>query len=191
MSGIIGRKLGMSQVIAQDGAMMPVTYIEVFPNEVVQVKNAEKDGYTALVLGAFPVARPSKNKKFKTVKEFRFDASEAKVGDKMEVAAFAAIGDKLMITGISKGKGFAGTVKRYNHNTARSSHGQKYTRHGTTMNGKSTAHSHKGIPMPGHLGTDTVTTRDREVLVIDSSRHIIGIKGPIPGAVNGTVFLKK
>lgn len=192
MAGLIGRKLGMSQIITPEGVVVPVTYVEVLPNAIVQVKTIEKDGYNALVLGAFPEARPSKNRKFKTVREFRFDEiGSSVVGAEVSLGAVMASGDAVTVTGVSKGKGFAGTVKRYNHNTSRATHGQKYTRHGTTMNGKSTAHSRKGIPMPGQLGGDTVTLRGRQVVVVDLDRQVVGIKGALPGAINGAIFLRK
>ena len=114
MLGIIGKKIGMSQVLLEDGKVLPVTFIAIEPNDIVQVKTIDNDGYAAVVLGCDPYKNPTKNKKYKKIKEFRVEeGKEYKKGDKVSVGDFAET-EKVTLTAISKGKGFQGNIKRHN-----------------------------------------------------------------------------
>lgn len=129
MSGLIGKKLGMGQIFADDGTVVPVTFVVCEPNEVLQIKTAEKDNCSAVVLGSFPLKKSRKTKKFKTARQFNPENLPQKVGEKVSVAIFEDC-KNLIVTGFSKGKGFQGGVKRHNFRTARHTHGTKEGRHG-------------------------------------------------------------
>ena len=188
MTGILGKKIGMSRITV-DGNFVPVTYIEATPNEIVQVKTPEKDGYSALVLGFDAYARPTKNRKFKHVREVKVeDSSSYKVGDKVTLADLGEFAEGV-ITGVSKGKGFQGPVRRWNRRVARKSHGTKYIRHGSTMSSAITGRSKPGIKMAGHMGVDTVTLRNRKIVAVNTDKNVYAVKGAVPGAVNGLVVL--
>ena len=191
MNGIIGKKMGMAQVFDEKGHAIPVTYIRCDANTVYDIKTLEKDGYEAVVLGAWDLgSRATKTKKFKTVKEFRGDVSGIERGVSVDVSIFEK-GEKISLVGISKGKGFQGRVRRHNANVARKTHGTKAIRHGSSGSMCITARSQKGLKMAGRMGNDQVTLRGRELVVVDADRSIVAVKGPVPGAINSVVFLKK
>lgn len=189
MSGIIGKKLGMGQVAEENGDMTPVTFVLCEPNEIMQVKTVEKDNTNAFVLGAHPYNRPSKTKKYKTVRQFPAPDKEVKAGDKWTLADLGEDVVTVHVVGVSKGKGFQGGVKRHNFNTIRGSHGTKYARHGSTGCRKP-KRTKIGTKMPGHMGNEQVTVRRCKVVKIDLKNNVIAIKGAVPGAINGKVFLK-
>ena len=189
MSGIIGRKLGMGQIAEGDG-LTPVTFVLCEPNEIVQIKKKDgKDNVDGMVLGASPLKRPKKTKKFKTLYQFALPEGEAKKGDVWTLANLGEI-DSIDVMGISKGKGFQGGVKRHNFKTIRHTHGTKYGRHGSTGACASPARTKKGMKMSGHMGVDQCTTHNRKVIKIDVENNVIAVKGSVPGAVNSKVFLR-
>ena len=189
MSGIIGKKLGMGQ-IAEENGLTPVTFVLCEPNEVMQVKSKDgKDNADGMVLGAFALNRPKKTKKFKTVCQFDLPEKEIKKGDKWTLADLGEV-KTVKITGVSKGRGFQGGVKRHNFRTARHTHGTKEGRHGSTGACASPARTKKGMKMAGHMGTDTCTVQNRKVVDIDVENNVIAIKGSVPGAINSKVFLR-
>ncbi|MBN1258623.1 50S ribosomal protein L3 [Candidatus Peregrinibacteria bacterium] len=191
MPGIIGKKLGMSQIIQDDGRVIPVTFVRCEPNTVTQVKTQEKDGYPAIVLGFDAYKNPSKNIKFKTLKEFRVEkAEDYKVGQAVDLGALKEV-KEVTITGVSKGKGFQGVVKRYGFAGGPASHGSHFHREPGSIGCRAKpGRVRKGRKLPGHMGTDTITLKNRPVIVFEPSRHVLGIKGAIPGANNGYVYIK-
>ena len=204
MEGLIGKKIGMTQVYDAEGKRTTVTVIEVGPCPVVQVKTAEKDGYVAAQLGFGPqkAARLAKAQQkhfekagvgaMKVLKEFALDAGEeVKVGDTVTVANFE--GCKYVdVTGVTKGRGFAGVLKRYNFAGGNMTHGG----HSKRRTGGLAARDlpgwiEKGKKMPGHMGDVSRTATNLEVVQIRPEDNAILIKGSIPGARNGTVFVRK
>lgn len=191
MPGIIGKKLGMSQVIQDDGRVIPVTYVSCQPNEVVQVKTQETDGYPAIVLGFDAYKNPSKNKKFKTVKEFRVESTDDyKKGQTVSVEVLKEV-EKVTITSVSKGKGFQGVMKRHNFAGGPGSHGSTFHREpGSSGMCAKPGRVLKGKRFPGQMGNDTVTLKDRPVVTVAEGEHVVGIKGPLPGAINSYIYIK-
>ncbi len=180
----------MSQVLLEDGRSLPVTFIATEPNDIVQVKTVDNDGYAAVVLGCDPYNKPSKNKKYKKMKEFRIEENaEVKKGDKVNVGDFKDV-EAVSITAVSKGKGFQGPVKRHNFSIARETHGTKYARHGSTGACAMPGRTKPGQKMAGHMGRDQVTLRKREVVLVDEAKNVIAIKGSVPGAPNTYVYIK-
>ncbi len=189
MPGILGKKIGMTRVIADDGSVVPVSVIECSPNVITQTKTTEKDGYPALILGFDAYKRPSKNRKFKNVGEFRTEADpEKKKGDTVTVEDFKET-KKVQITGWAKGKGFAGVIKRHNFSRGPETHGSHHHRQPGSSSGPVTGTGRvpKGKRFPGHMGTQRVTRRDVPIISVDTERNLIVIKGPIPGAPNGLI----
>jgi large subunit ribosomal protein L3 len=190
MSGIIAKKLGMSQMVVADVGIVPVTYLVCTPNTVHQIKTKEKDGYETLVLGAEPLAKPKKTKKFKIMKEFKFPDTEMKVNDEVTVNIFAK-DDLVTLTGVSKGKGFQGRVRLHNMKPIRATHGTKYGRHGSTGMRAMPGRVFKGMKMPGRMGSDTITLKHKQVLLVDEKRGLLAVKGPVPGAKDSIIFISK
>jgi len=190
MLGIIGKKLGMGQIIQKNGDMTAVTFVLCEENEVVQIKKAAKDNADGIILGAFPLKKPRKNKKFYNLKQFSFDQENLQKGQKWNIKDLGEI-KTLTITGISKGKGFQGGVKRHNFRTARKTHGTKEPRHGSTGACASPGRTKKGLKMAGHMGSEQVTLRGRKVVKVDEERNVIAIKGAVPGSIGSVLFLKK
>lgn len=200
-NAIIGKKIGMTQIFDENGKVIPVTVIEAGPCVVVQKKTTENDGYEALQIG-FGDMKPQKvNKPMKghfakgdvapkrVLKEFKFDdCSALNVGDIIKADVFEA-GNIVDVTGTSKGKGYAGTIKRYNGHRLRESHGTgPVARHAGSMNACSTpSRIFKGKKMPGHMGAVKVTVQNLEVVKVDVENNLIAVKGAIPGPKNGTV----
>ncbi len=190
MLGIIGKKIGMSQILNEDGIVLPVTFIETEPNDIIQVKTVDNDGYSAVVLGCDSFKNPTKNKKYKKVKEFRIEEdAEFKKGDKVNVGNFKEI-ETVTITAVSKGKGFQGNIKRHNFAIARETHGTKYTRHGSTGACAMPGRTKPGQKMPGRMGGGQVTLKNRKVVLVDEAKNIIAVKGAVPGARNTYVYIK-
>lgn len=199
--GIIGKKLGMSQIFRDDGKVAAVTAIEAYPCTVAQVKTTAKDGYSAVQLG-FGQARPSKSPQrgqakgtgqFKYLREFRIDDTETiEVGQKVDVSLFKA-GDLVDITGVSKGKGFAGVVKRHHFAGGPKTHGQsdRHRAPGSIGSTTSPGRVYKGMRMAGHMGNQRVTVRNLEVFEADPARNLLLIKGAVPGSRNGLLLIKK
>ena len=202
--GIIGRKLGMTQIFADNGAAIPVTVIEAGPCPVVQKKTAENDGYDAVQLGFEDireklVTKPAAGHYKKAgvsakrhLKEFRLDgAADMNVGDVVAADTFAA-GDKVDITGITKGRGYTGAVKRWGHHILRMTHGTgPVHRQVGSMGANSTpSRVYKNKKMAGQYGHEQVTILNLNVVKIDKENNLIAIRGAIPGAKGGIVFLR-
>ena len=200
--GMIGRKLGMTQIFEENGAVVPVTVIECGPCYVVDKKTQEKHGYNAIQLG-FCFAKKHISKPLggvfkkanieplKYLKEFRLvDVSEYVVGQELRVSIFQK-GDKVHVTGVSKGKGFSGVVKRWGFKGGRQTHGSRFHRApGSIGASADPAHVWKGQKLPGRAGNAKVTVRNLSVVRVIESENLLLLKGAVPGAVNGIVYLK-
>ena len=189
MIGILGKKVGMTRVLADDGSVIPVSVIECTPNEIVQVKTTEKDGYPALILGFSALKKPLKTKKFHNVSEFKLEEdTDKKVGDKITVSEFQEI-KTVQTTGWSKGRGFAGVIKRHNFSRGPETHGSHHHRQpgsaGGTVTG--TGRVPKGKRYPGHMGCDRVTKRSADLISVDVEKNLLVVKGPLPGAQSGLI----
>jgi large subunit ribosomal protein L3 len=198
IEGIIGKKLGMTQLFRDNGKLEAVTAIEAGPCAVTQVKTASKDGYGAVQLGFGTPKKGTKPKKssearFKHLREFEAEMTDdIKVGDQIDVSLFKA-GELVDVTGISKGKGFAGVVKRYHFRGGPKTHGQSdRTRHpGAIGATTSPGRIWKGIKMAGHLGCEQVTIRNLEVFQANPEKNLLLVRGAVPGGRNGLVVIKK
>ena len=202
--GIIGKKLGMTQLFDENGKVVPVTVIEAGPCTVVQKKTVESDGYQAVQLGYGEVSAKKVNKAAKghfdkaevapkkTLREFRLDDIAAvTVGDILKADIFAA-GDHIDVTGISKGKGYQGAIKRWNQRRLRESHGTgPVARHAGSMGACSTpSRVFKGKKLPGHMGAEKSTIQNLVVVKIDAENNLIAVKGAIPGAKGSVVTIQ-
>ncbi|MDE5600836.1 MAG: 50S ribosomal protein L3 [Oscillospiraceae bacterium] len=201
--GIIGKKIGMTQIFDENGKVIPVTVIEAGPCVVVQKKTVENDGYESIQFG-FGDLKPTRVNKprsghFKKadaapkriLKEFRLkDCSTLNLGDIIKADIFSS-GDIVDISGISKGKGFAGTIKRYGNHTLKASHGTgPVARHAGSMAGASDpSRIPKGKKMPGHMGAEKVTIQNLTVVKIDAENNLIAVKGAVPGPKGGIVTI--
>lgn len=203
-NAIIGKKIGMTQIFDEKGNVIPVTVVEAGPCVVVQKKTLETDGYLSLQLGFGDVKVNRVNKPLKGhfakadvapkkhLKEFKLQNSEdMNVGDIIKVDVFS-VGDYIDVTGTSKGKGFAGTVKRYNNAKLKETHGTgPVHRHAGSMGACSDpSRIFKGKKMPGHMGAERVTIQNLEIVKIDAENNLIAIKGAIPGPKKGIVYIK-
>ena len=190
MPGIIGKKLGMSQVIQDDGRVIPVTYVQCEPNEVVYIKTEEKDGYPAIVLGFDEYKNPSKNKKYKTIKEFRVESTDDyKEGQKVTLDSLKEV-EAVTVSSISKGKGFQGVIKRHNFSRGPETHGSNHHREpGSIGMCAKPGRVIKGKKMPGQMGNAQVTLKNRPVISLVPNKNLVAIKGPIPGANSGYIYL--
>ncbi len=200
---IIGKKIGMTQIFTPEGRLVPVTVIEAGPCTVVQKKTVETDGYEAVQLGFGEkkdkkVTKPEKGHFDKAgvtakrvLREFRLaGAGDMNPGDVVNVEIFAE-GDKVDVTGISKGKGYAGTVKRFGTHRGPMAHGSKYHRGPGSMGACSTPSKvMKGKKLPGHMGVDRVTVQNLNVVKVDSERNLLLVKGAVPGARGSIVTVK-
>ncbi|MDO4967599.1 MAG: 50S ribosomal protein L3 [Candidatus Saccharibacteria bacterium] len=200
MKVIIGTKVGMTQIIGEDGLVTPVTILQAGPITATQIKTVDKDGYNAVQFGYGQGKNLSKSVTGhvktasvtpKILKEFRTDSeTEMKVGDSISVEAFE-IGDKVTVTGTSKGKGFAGTVKRWNFEESRNTHGFKGNiRRVGSIGSMYPQKVFKGKKMPGRMGHDQVTVKNLVVAYIDKENNILGLKGAVPGPKKGIVTVE-
>ena len=201
IQGIIGRKLGMTQIFTRDGKAEAVTAIEAGPCTVIQVKTKDKEGYSAMQLGFSKAKRLNSPQKghlkglgqFKYLREFRVGDSEAvEVGQTVDVSLFK-IGDRVDITGVSKGKGFAGVVKRHHFAGGPKTHGQSDRHRAPGSIGATTSPGRvfKGMRMAGHMGDSRVTVRHLEVFEADPDRNLLLVKGALPGGRNGLLLIRK
>lgn len=201
ITGIIGRKIGMTQVFAEDGSMVTVTAIEAGPCVVIQVKTQEKDGYGAAQLAFGEAKRLNSPEKghlknlgmFKHLREFLIgDTAQVQVGQKVDVSLFQA-GDLVDIIGTSKGKGFAGVVKRHHFAGGPKTHGQSDRQRAPGAVGSTTQPGRvlKGLRMAGHMGDSRVTVRHLKVVKADPNRNLLLVKGAVPGAPKGILIIKK
>ena len=199
MKGILGRKVGMTQVFSKDGKLIPVTVVSVEPNTVMQVKTIETDGYNAIQLGV--VDKKEKNssrasvghaKKANTtpkrfLKEIR-DFEGYQVGDKVSADIFE-VGDIVDVTGTSKGKGFAGTIKRHGQSRGPMTHGSHYHRGPGSLGTMLPKRVLKGKNLPGHMGCKTVTVQNLEIIEANAAENYILVSGNVPGAKKGLVTI--
>ena len=206
MKAIIGKKVGMTQIFDENGAVIPVTVIEAGPCTVVQVKTVETDGYNAVQLGygevkEYKVNKPEAGhfakasvKPTKHLREFRACEKcigESKVGDIVKADVFEA-GDAVDIQGVSKGKGFQGVIKRHGQSRGPMGHGSMYHRRPGSMGPTSTpGRVFKGKKLPGHMGVDTVTIQNLEVVRVDLDKNAILVKGSVPGNKGGILKIRK
>ncbi len=193
MSGILGKKLGMTRVFEDDGRVIPITVVRCEPNEVTQIKTVEKDGYPAIVLGFSKLSKPTKAKKFYHMKEFKVaeDQLESyKKGDMVTLESLAEI-SQVEITSVSKGKGFQGVIKRYNFSRGPETHGSHHHREpGSVGSCAKPGRVLKGKKLPGRMGTDRVTLKKVKIAYIDPKNNIIGLKGALPGAIGALITIK-
>ena len=203
MQVILGTKVGMTQIIGEDGVVTPVTILQAGPCTVTQIKTVESDGYNAVQVGygqgknlsksvSGHVKKAGENINPKILKEFRIEAipEEMKLGDQLTVESFK-IGDKVTVVGTSKGKGYAGTVKRHNFNESRNTHGFKGNiRRVGSIGSMYPQKVLKGKKMPGRMGHDQVTVKNLVVAYIDAENNLIGLKGAVPGPRKGIVSVE-
>jgi len=201
---ILGKKIGMTQVFKENGSLVPVTVIEAGPCVVTQIKTREKEGYNALQIGFSDIREKLLNKPLKGhfdrakvpykryLREIRVsNVEDYKVGSEIKAGIFSA-GDKVDVTGYSKGKGFAGSIKRFNYGRGPESHGSKYHR-GPGSLGSTTSPGRvlKGKGLPGRKGMDRVTVQNLEVIKVDPEHNLVLVKGSVPGAKGSLVMIKK
>ena len=200
--GLIGKKIGMTQLFDENGKVIPVTVVEAGPCTVVQKKTIENDGYAAVQVGYGDVKVTKVNKPMaghfkkadvapkKVLKEFRLaDTESVNVGDILKADIFA-VGDRVDVVGTSKGKGTAGVIKRWNFSRLKETHGTgPVHRHGGSLGVIDPARIFKGKKMAGHLGTEKVTVQNLDIVKVDVENNLIAIKGAIPGPKNGIVVI--
>ncbi len=199
---IIGKKLGMTQMFTEAGELIPVTAIIAGPCPVIQVKVLERDGYEAVQVGFEQIPERKINKParghfakaniapHRTLREFRIkDAAKYQVGDKIAVDIFKP-GDKVDVTGISRGKGFAGGIKRWGFHRGPMSHGSKYHRGVGSLQARDASRVFKGRKMPGHYGAVRRTVQNLEVIKVDPEQNLLLVKGSVPGAKGSIVTIK-
>ena len=204
MKGLIGKKIGMTQIFDESGVAYPVTLIEAGPCYVTQIRRPERDGYSAVQLG-FSELNPKRltggelghlkaNQlpPVRFLREFRAKTPDVNVGDTLKADVFA-VGEHVDVVGTSKGKGFAGAVKRYHFRGGPKTHGQSDrqrapgSRSSTTTPGR----VYKGARGPGHMGNDTITAQNLKVVLVDVERNLLGIHGAVPGPKGGLVVIKE
>ena len=203
MKGILGKKIGMTQIFTEHGEVIPVTVVEAGPVVVTQIKTTENDGYTAIQVGFQDAKEKSLNKPQKGhlaaantlkkhLKEFRVDSVEAyTVGQEIKADVFAA-GEMIDVTGISKGKGFQGPIKRHGQSRGPESHGSRYHRRPGSMGACSyPGRVFKNKKLAGHMGSVKVTVQNLEVVRVDADKNFILVKGAIPGAKGSVVTIKE
>jgi len=193
--GLIGRKVGMTSVFQDDGTMVPVSVVAVEPNTITRLRTTLRDGYTAVQLGIEPSKRLSKPEsgqlgdlpKVATIREFRVDSvDDYEVGQTLDVSLFAA-GDLVDVTGVSKGKGFAGHIKRHHFKRGPKTHREP----GSIGPGTTPGRVYKGMRMAGHMGDQGATIKKLRVVRTDPERNLVLVKGTLPGSRNALILLKK
>ncbi len=205
MKGLIGKKIGMTQIFDESGLAVPITLIEAGPCYVTQVRQPERDGYNAVQLG-FEEVKPkrltggqlghlktSELPPLRYLREFRVKNSEVAEGDKLEVGEVFSVGDQVDVVGTSKGKGFQGAVKRHGFRGGPKTHGQSDRQRATGSIGAGTTPGRvfKGKRMPGHMGSERVTIQNLQVAYVDADRNLLGVRGAIPGSKGGVVMIKE
>ena len=201
MKGILGRKVGMTSVFTKDGKLIPVTVVEVLPNKVMQVKTIEKDGYNAIQLGAIDKKANRANKaeigsakKANTtpkrfLKEIRDYEGSYNIGDEITADLFT-VGEIVDVTGTTKGKGFAGVIKRHGQASGPSAHGSRYHRRPGSMGTMRPMRVLPGKKLPGHMGVDTVTIQNLVIVDVNAQENYILVSGNVPGAKKSLVLIK-
>jgi large subunit ribosomal protein L3 len=204
LKGLLGKKVGMTQIFDDAGSAVPVTLIEAGPCYVTQVRMPDRDGYSAVQLG-FVETKPKRLSggqlghlkrnnlpPLRFLREFRQKNPEVKEGEKLTVELFA-VGDLVDVIGTSKGKGFAGAVKRYHFRGGPKTHGQSDRQRapGSRGSGTTPGRVYKGARGPGHMGNERVTVQNLKVAYVDPERNLLGIRGAVPGAKGGLVMIKE
>ncbi len=203
--GLIGKKLGMTAIFTEDGRRVPVTIVKAGPCVVIQVKKVETDGYNAIQLGFEEIPERKLNKPmrghqakagkgfYRILKEFRIDnVDDYKPGDEIDLSIFS-LGERIKVTGFSKGRGFAGVMKRWGFAGSPASHGHEkvHRKPGSIGQCADPSRVFKGKKMPGRMGNDQVTVKNVEIVDIWEEDNILLLKGQVPGHRNGTIFLRK
>jgi large subunit ribosomal protein L3 len=204
VKGLIGKKIGMTQIFDESGLAVPVTVIEAGPCYVTQVRMPEKDGYSAVQMG-FSEVKPKRLTggqlghlkrnnlpPLKFLREFRVKDPEVQEGDQVTVAVFV-VGERVDVVGTSKGKGFQGAVKRYHFAGGPRTHGasDRERAPGSRGSGTTPGRVYKGSRGPGHMGSDRVTSQSLKVVLVDAERNLIGVRGSVPGARGSLVMVKE
>ena len=199
--GLIGRKVGMTQVFQDDGTMVAVSVVAIEPNTVTRLRTPERDGYTAVQLGTDVVAklnRPDAGQlkdlpRVKTIREFRVDdLGDYEVGQTVRLGDLFSAGDEVNVTGVSKGKGTSGVIKRHNFRRGPKTHGSDHHRApGSIGPGTTPGRVYRGMRMAGHMGDERVTIKKVRVVRTDPDRNLLLVKGSLPGARGGLIFVKK
>jgi large subunit ribosomal protein L3 len=204
LKGLIGKKVGMSQIFDEAGSAVPVTLIEAGPCYVTQVRQPVNDGYSAVQLG-FEEVKPKRLSggqlghlkrnnlpPLRFIREFREKAPEVQEGDKLSVNDVFSIGEHVDVVGTSKGRGFQGGVKRYHFRGGPKTHGQsdRTRAPGSRGSGTTPGRVYKGARGPGHMGNERVTTQNLLVVLVDSERNLLGLRGSVPGPKGGLVLIK-
>lgn len=204
MKGLIGKKIGMTQIFDEQGVAYPVTIIEAGPCFVTQVRAEQKEGYAAVQLGFGEVnpkrmtggqlghLKASGVPPVRFLREFRVKDHELNVGDKLTVEVFA-IGEHVDVIGVSKGKGFAGAVKRYHFRGGPATHGasDRERAPGSRGAGTTPGRVYKGARGPGHMGMDRVTAQNLKIVLVDAERNLIGVHGAVPGGKGSVIMIKE
>jgi large subunit ribosomal protein L3 len=199
--GLIGRKVGMTQVFEADGTMVAVSVVAIQPNTVTRLRTPDRDGYTAVQLGTDVVTKLSKPEtgqlgklpKVKTIREFRVDdVGSFEVGQTVNLGDMFAAGDEVDVTGVSKGKGTAGVIKRHNFRRGPKTHGSDHHRApGSIGPGTTPGRVYRGLRMAGHMGDETITVKKVRVVRTDPDRNLLLVRGSLPGARGGLILVKK
>ena len=199
--GLIGRKVGMTQVFEADGTMVAVSVVAIQPNTVTRLRTTARDGYTAIQLGTDVSAKLSKPEagqlkdlpKVKTIREFRTDDVDSyELGQTVNLGDVFAVGDEVDVTGVSKGKGTAGVIKRHNFKRGPKTHGSDHHRApGSIGPGTTPGRVYRGLRMAGHMGDETITVKKVRVVRTDPDRNLLLVKGSLPGARGGLILVKK
>ena len=202
--GLIGKKIGMTQIFDEKGVAIPVTIIEAGPCFVTQVRTTEKEGYSSVQLG-FDEVKPKRLTggqlghlkrnnlpPLRYMREFRVNDPDVKEGDPVKVDVFA-VGERVDVIGTSKGKGFMGGVRRYHFHGGPRTHGASDRERAPGSRGSTTTpgRTYRGARSPGHMGDDRVTSQNLKVVLVDSERNLLGVKGAVPGARNGLVLIQE
>ena len=203
--GLIGRKVGITQVFQGDGTMVAVSVLAIEPNTVTRLRTTERDGYTAVQLGAHPAKRltkpeagqlkdlPKAAQALATIREFRVDSVDAyEVGQTVALGDVFAEGDLVDVTGVSKGKGFSGQIKRHNFKRGPKTHGSDHHREpGSIGPGTTPGRVYKGLRMAGHMGDERATIKKVRVVRADPEKNLLLVKGSLPGARGSLILVKK
>ncbi len=203
--GLIGRKVGMTQVFQDDGTMVAVSVLAIEPNTVTRLRTSERDGYTAIQLGAEPAkklnkpetgqlaALPKAAQQLATLREFRVDSvDDFEVGQTVSIDDLFTAGDDVDVSGVSKGKGFAGHIKRHHFRRGPKTHGSDHHREpGSIGPGTTPGRVYKGVGMAGHMGAEGVTIKKVRVVRTDPERNLMLVQGSLPGARGSLILVKK
>jgi large subunit ribosomal protein L3 len=204
LKGLIGKKIGMTQIFDEKGVAYPVTLIEAGPCYVTQVRDPQKEGYSAVQLGfgevnakrltggQFGHLKASELPPLRFLREFRAKDHGLKLGDKLTVGEVFGVGERVDVIGVSKGKGFAGAVKRYHFHGMNATHGtsDRNRAPGSRGSGTTPGRVYKGSRGPGHMGMDRVTAQNLKVVLVDAERNLLGIHGAVPGPKGGLILIK-